>query len=469
MTMNPMQAFVTRCVASMCLAVAACQSLAGPAVIRLEVGQQKTWAQAREISRAATGDPSVVGINVVPPRGVVLTATQPGTAMVSVWEGTNPLPATQFQVVVSPNLGAGKRMLEQQAAGAQVDNAGTSLRLSGNLTSLDSHDNMVKSLLSSTKNRKTGEVAATIQSQTADEIVDASKSAFDVQVRIDIKIVEVSRTRLKEAGFYGSRTSSSGRRGFGGPGSTTGLVNDPTLDKDILYSANGFVPFSDAFNFFYWGNSSKAIFSALETNGFAYTLAEPSLTALSGQTATFLAGGELPIPLRTGSGADSGISVDYKQFGIRLGLTPTVLDANRIAIKVAPEVSELDESLSVTLSGFTIPGLRVRRTETTVALADGETFVISGLVSRETSSTVDKFPVLGDIPILGAFFRSNRFNRDDKELIMIATPHLVRPFAKNARLPNLPGEEVKDYNPGFMRFLLLESGHYNQNNGGFSQ
>ena len=209
-----------------------------------------------------------------------------------------------------------------------------------------------------------------------------------------------------------------------------------------------------------------ATFSALEANGFAYALAEPSLTALSGQTATFLAGGEIPVPFR--SGADSAVSVIYKEFGIRLSLTPTVLEQNRIALKITPEVSEVDPSLSVQSGGYTIPGLRVRRTDTTVAIGDGETFVISGLVSRQSNATIDKFPFLGDIPILGAFFRSSHFERDDKELLMIATPHLVRPFAKNAKLPALPGEDIRDYDPSFMHMFLKETGRFEPPDSGFS-
>jgi pilus assembly protein CpaC len=252
------------------------------------------------------------------------------------------------------------------------------------------------------------------------------------------------------------------------PSNVSGFVDNANTGKTLL-SSSGFVPKADAFNIFLWGANSLTVFSALESNGFAYTLAEPSLTALSGQTATFLAGGELPIPLRTGSGSDSSISVTFKQFGIRLSMTPTVLDGNRLVVQLSPEVSEIDESLSITAGGLTLPGLRVRRTETTVATGDGETFVISGLVSQQTASAVDKFPILGDIPILGAFFRSNRFSRDDRELLMIVTPHLVRPFAKDAKLPALPGEEVKDYDPGYLRFLFLENGKFTQPDSGFSR
>ncbi len=445
-----------RCIAGLAVAAFVCLAQAAPRTIEMTVGQQRTWAQPRDITRAATADNEIVGVNVVAPRGVILTAKKPGSAMVSIWDAADSAePSVQYQIQVRPATGLKPGSLLQHGKDVQVDAAGAKLRLSGALSSLEQHDALTRTLKAP-------------DDKDGNALIDASRSEFDVQVRIDIKIVEVSRSRLQAAGFYHDRMSPNGQaRGLGGPGSLSAFTEEN--GARTATSANGRIPFADAFNFFRWGPNSLSVFSALEANGFAYTLAEPSLTALSGQTATFLAGGEIPIPLRTGSGSDSSISVDYKEFGIRLGLTPTVLDGQRIALRIAPEVSELDENLSVTLGGFNIPGLRVRRTETTVAMADGETFVLSGLVSRQTSSGVDKFPILGDIPIIGAFFRSSRFNRDDKELIMLATPRLVRPFAKDAPLPPLPGEEVRHYDPGYLRFLLQESGHFNAAGSGFSQ
>jgi pilus assembly protein CpaC len=427
---------------------------AAPRTITLEDGQQKTWSQLRPIKRAATGNDDIVGINVIAPRGVIITAKKPGTAMVSVWDDASGEPTTQFQVVVTPSASAARQTLGLDGTHAQISAEGTKLRISGALSSLEKHDAVEAALKSGDPQKPT--VA-----------VDTSTTNFDVQVQIDVKIVEVSRNKLKSAGFYLNRNTNNTRMGVSGPTNLSGFVSDKSTDYvNMLESSSGFIPDANSFNIFKWAGSSLAIFSALESNGFAYTLAEPSLTALSGQTATFLAGGEIPIPFR--SGADGSIIVTYKEFGIRLGLTPTVLDQNRITLKVAPEVSEIDASLSVQLAGFSIPGLRVRRTETTVAIGDGETFVISGLVSRQTTSSIDKFPFLGDIPILGMFFKSDRFDREDKELLMIATPHLVRPFAKSARLPQLPGEELRNYDPGFMRMLLLETGRFKPTDSGFS-
>lgn len=433
--------------AGLCTALTLASSHAAVQTLQLESGQQHSWTQAGNVTRAATGNPDVVGINVVPPKGVVITAKKPGTAMVTVWEsGTHGAPAGQWQVLVTPSGIGGIVPSPSDNAAPQLSADGTHLRLSGVMSSLEGHaalENIARPL-----------------GGKAEDLVNTSTTGFDVQVQIDVKIVEVSRSKLKESGFYYQRHLSNsdgswgGSVGMGGPSTYGGITRSGNETKFNLPS--GGVPFTDAFNIFSISDNVWAAFSALEANGFAYSLAEPSLTALSGQTATFLAGGEIPIPFR--SGADGAISVSFKEFGIRLGLTPTVLDKNRIALKVAPEVSEVDPSLAVQSGGFTIPGLRVRRTDTTVALGDGETFVISGLVSRHSVTAIDKFPFLGDLPVLGAFFRSNRFEREDKELLMIVRPHLVRPFAKEAKLPPLPGEDLRQYDPGYLRFLLLENG-----------
>lgn len=424
---------------------------AAPAVQRLEVGEQKTWSLARPIQRAATANDEVVGINVVPPSGVILTAKKPGSAMVSIWDNSGrSTPASQFQVVVTP---AG---VASSGSGVQVSGSGTKLKLSGELRSLEQQS----ALESAT--REAGD-------KSAANVIDTTTSGFDVQVQIDVKIVEVSRSKLIASGFNWTNGWNGTRlSGMTGPNGLTSLTKNRG-EAGTVTSGNGFVPRADAFNIFTWSSNALAVFSVLESNGFAYTVAEPSLTALSGQTATFLAGGELPIPMRTGSGSDSSVTVKFKEFGIRLGLAPTVLDQQRIALKVAPEVSEIDPALSVEIGGFNIPGLRVRRTETTVALGDGETFVISGLVSRESIGNIDKFPFLGDIPVLGAFFKSNRIERNDKELLMIVTPRLVRPFAAKAKLPDLPGEELKRYDPGFLHMLLMERGRFDGSESGFSQ
>ncbi|MCO8312039.1 type II and III secretion system protein family protein [Pseudomonas mandelii] len=287
---------------------------------------------------------------------------------------------------------------------------------------------------------------------TSVSTVPSEDPLLPIQVQTDIRFVEVSRTKLKEA-----NASIFGRQGnflFGSPRTF------PTIDGIVTPS----VPVNNGmFNFAFASSDTLVSINALEGSGFAYTLARPSLVALSGQSASFLAGGEVPIPVPSSS--SDNISIEYKEFGIRLTLTPTIVGKNRIALKVAPEVSELDFTNAVSIAGTIVPALTVRRTDTSISLADGESFVISGLISTRNNSQVNKFPGLGDIPILGAFFRDNSVNREERELLMIVTPHLVQPLAVNAQLPSLPGEQLRNYDPNFYRMFFLENGDFDSRSG----
>ncbi|MEP3824321.1 MAG: pilus assembly protein N-terminal domain-containing protein [Marinobacter sp.] len=251
-----------------------------------------------------------------------------------------------------------------------------------------------------------------------------------MQVQTDIRVVEVSRQQLNTLGFHYAKLFNGGDNAFG-ISPNGGSFTSP---GGVPGSAAGIG--ADGFNLFSFGSNHLSIINALESGGFAYTLAEPSLVSLSGQNATFLSGGEFPVPI---SGSDGEVQIEYKEFGVSLSLTPTVVDENQIILKVAPEVSDLDFTSGVTTTGgVSVPGLRVRRTETMVSMAPGESFVISGLVSRSTFNNSDKLPGLGNIPILGALFRSDRISSDDRELIMVVTPRFV---SATKELP----EEVKSF------------------------
>jgi pilus assembly protein CpaC len=164
----------------------------------------------------------------------------------------------------------------------------------------------------------------------------------------------------------------------------------------------------------------------------ATLLAEPNLTALSGETASFLAGGEFPIPVSQGNNA---VTIEYKQYGVGLAFTPIVLGDGRISMRVRPEVSQLSDAGAVTVAGFRVPALITRRAETTVELGSGQSFMIAGLLQNTGNNSVDKAPVLGDLPILGALFRSTKFQRSETELVVIVTPYLVRPVSTQMATP----------------------------------
>ncbi|NIR45892.1 MAG: type II and III secretion system protein family protein, partial [Gemmatimonadetes bacterium] len=189
--------------------------------------------------------------------------------------------------------------------------------------------------------------------------------------------------------------------------------------------------------------SIDGLIDALADDGLITILAEPNLTALSGETASFLAGGEFPIPVSQDS---DSITVEFKEFGVGLAFTPTVIGTERISMRVRPEVSQLSTAASVSVAGTSIPGLTTRRAETTVELASGQSFAIAGLLLDDSQEAIQKTPGLGDLPILGALFKSESFQRKETELIIIVTPYLVRPVS-TGDLP-LPTDPLTKGAPG---------------------
>lgn len=307
------------------------------------------------------------------------------------------------------------------------------------------------------------EITLMVMGQASQALSGYAQRAPDIvpQVQTDIRFIEVNRTRLRDVGvsLFGSSNNNLFASPGVGPGSVgVGNIGSLTPGANVPLSSSGF-------NLVVGGGSSRvmAALSALETSGFAYTLARPSLVALSGQSASFLAGGEFPIPVPS-SGSDS-VSIEYKEFGVRLTLTPTVIDERRITLRVAPEVSELDFVNGITIEGTTVPALSVRRSDTSVSLASGESFIISGLISTNRSAQVNQLPGLGSLPIIGAFFRNSQTRSEERELLMIVTPHLVQPIAADAVLPTMPGESLRTYDPSVHELLLFEDGSFNRTSG----
>lgn len=271
--------------------------------------------------------------------------------------------------------------------------------------------------------------ARAVEAAQAGEARDAplsDRSTVEVRsqtVQVEVKIVEFSRSVLKEAGFNLSKV---------------GLNN-----QGFSFQSTRASTLSDAFNLALgFGNANKGTglnltLQLLESNGLARVLAEPTLIATSGQTASFLAGGELPIPVPQGLGTTT---IQYKPFGIRLTVTPTVLSNDRIALKVAPEASDLDYTNALSIDGVPVPAITTRRADTAVELGDGESFIIGGLVSRTTLSNASKVPLLGDIPVIGLLFKQQSYKMNEKELVIMVTPHLVKPIARGTDLSaQLPG------------------------------
>jgi pilus assembly protein CpaC len=235
------------------------------------------------------------------------------------------------------------------------------------------------------------------------------------QVNIRVRFAEVSRTDLESYGVDWSVGFQSGNFQFGM--FKTGAV--PEGGGNLRIGAG---TVDDTVN-------AEVVIEALQRNGVVKILAEPNLTAVTGQTASFLAGGEVPVPVPQGN---DSVTVQYKQFGVSLGFTPTLIGRNRIALHVQPEVSALSDAGTVSAGGFSMPSFVVRRADTTVEVGSGQTFAIAGLFQQRMSRNLQKFPVLGDVPVLGALFQSQRFQREETELVILITPYLVEPVSDHS-------------------------------------
>lgn len=268
------------------------------------------------------------------------------------------------------------------------------------------------------------------------EVVSRLKTATPLQVMLQVKIAEVNRELVKAIGFNIATTPSGDPfirtgRDFATftatpvTGRYSAVINRPGTGSVLATMGRLF------------GIDAAAAIDLAETDGLATLLAQPNLTAVSGETASFLAGGEVPIPLATTLGQ---LSVEYKTYGVSLAFTPTVLSDGRISMRVRPEVSELTSDGAVELNGYRIPAFVTRRTETTVELGSGQSFMIAGLLRNNNNSKTTKTPGLGNLPIIGALFRSQNFERKQTELMVVVTPYLVRPTS--ARIP-LPTDNLR--------------------------
>jgi pilus assembly protein CpaC len=268
---------------------------------------------------------------------------------------------------------------------------------------------------------------------TGTQVVSRIRSATPLQVSLRVRIAEVNRSLMKEIGvnLLGLGDNFSVMQGEGIVLPPAGTVPDPGKDPtgQIIRAVTGTTL---GLNKKLFGLDLVSRLQLSESDGLVTTLAEPTLTALSGETASFLAGGEFPVPISSSLGS---VTVEYKQYGVGLAFTPIVLADGRISMRVRPEVSELSNEGSVKLGDFVIPALVTRRAETTVELGSGQSFMIAGLLRNSNANDINKAPFLGDLPILGALFRSTKYRRAETELVIIVTPYLVRPVSNQLALP----------------------------------
>ncbi len=422
-------------------------------IVALELGVHKLLREPQAIARVAVGDQAIADITVINGRELLITAKKTGITSLLVWpKGSNAAPK-EYRLRVAPATDPLKAAKKDPAlAKAVIDpEAG----LSGQLPDLPSHR----------RAKQATARAAAANGNPSAKLPDQSTVDIETQVTTEVRIVEVKRSAMQQYGLNIFKNVGNTVAGLSVPGANVNVTTNGGYTN-----AGSNLPIANAFNLAI-GNPMAGllgILSILESKGLARTYAEPALTAMSGHTASFLAGGEFPVPVSQG-GSTGGVTIQYREFGVRLSLTPTVLSRNRIGLKVAPEVSDLDFSAGISTGGVAVPALSIRRTDTTVELADGESFVISGLVSNNLVNNINKVPWLGDVPVLGAFFKSVSTSRTDKELIMIVTPHLVRPLKRGSTLPPLPGEKAQAFRPGFGHLIFEERGAFGQEEYGYSR
>ncbi len=399
---------------------------------------------------------------------------------------------TANQVYVFGKAGGETTLYASNAAGQVVYSA--TIRVGSNL---DSIDQMLTLAMPDAKVRVstlngivllTGTVGAPVDSAEAERLVQAFvgeevkvisrlKTATPLQVNLQVRIAEVSRSLVREIGANLLTRDTTGgflfgigraNRSFATIGEAVPSANFPRIDASSQF---GFpagtlsLPFNPATGQFVVGGTSTTFntptdgttavqlagrlfgldvataFDLAERVGLVTTLSQPNLTTLSGETADFLAGGEFPIPINQGLGTTT---IEYKNFGVSLAYTPTVLANGRISMRVRPEVSELSTVGSITLNGFQVPALTTRRAETTVELGSGESFMIAGLLSNSSQSLIEKAPGLGDMPVLGNLFKSREYQRGETELVIVVTPYLVKPV--NANDIVLPTDALRSAN-----------------------
>jgi pilus assembly protein CpaC len=386
--------------------------------VRLSLGEGQMVNLPRSVASVWTSNPKVADVYVNNPHQINLFGKDNGEATVIATAADGSV-VYGAQVRVSQNLPSINDVLRtaMPESDVRVVNVGQTAILMGTVASPEDAA-FAQQLAASELNP--GVDLSKDGSMCKICVINRLKVATPLQVTLKVKIAEVSRDLLKQIGVNLFSTDPTGGFKFGiaqganaaggSPFSVSGIVGGTTL------GAAGKL----------LGLNLSGAIDLAQTDGLATILAEPNLTALSGETASFLAGGEFPIPVSQSLGA---VTIEYKQYGVGLAFTPIVLADGRISMRVRPEVSELSDAGSVTLNNFKVPALTTRRAETTVELGSGQSMMIAGLLRNTNSNSITKAPFLGDLPILGMLFRSTKFQRQETELVVIVTPYLVRPVS----------------------------------------
>ncbi len=412
-----------------------------PQKVSLMVGKSLVIESPTAVTRVSIAAPAFADAIVLSTRQVYLVGKTPGLTNITVWAGDKVL--ATIDVEIYPDIVRLKEKLHDilpLETNIKVSSSDVSITLSGVVSN---QVNLSRALA----------IAAPFG-----KVVNLLEVGGVQQVMLEVRVSEIQKSLMRQLGINFNGVSANGKQ-FGvsllGNLTSIGGLNFPfgatTQDVSPPGATNLSSSVNAVFRFIHDGATWTGFIDALQGEGLLTVLANPTLTSLSGQTASFNAGGEFPIPQASGLGATS---ITYKKYGVSLSFTPTVMSDGKISMQVSPEVSDLDYTNAIESNGFEIPALTEREVSTVVELADGQSFAIAGLLSNEVTEQINKFPFLGDIPILGALFRSSAFKRNETELVVIVTPHLVKPLDMSKQtLPTDKFGEPSDFNFYFLGAL----------------
>jgi pilus assembly protein CpaC len=390
--------------------------------LELTSGKSKVLDLPVAIKRASLANPEVADTVVLSPTQLYLTGKTPGVTNLTLWNESGKMMG-MYDVVIAPDLSRLKENLYKtlpEEKGILVTSSHDHITLSGTSSSAS---NLSRAL-------------SIAEAYAPKKVINSLQVGGVQQVMLEVRVAEMSRELIRRMGINASAATPQGF-GMSALGQITSMLGGNSfsqatggplsallsLNQNVTSTVNG------AFQFQTGNITWSGFIDALQEQSLAKVLAKPTLVALNGQEAAFLAGGEFPIPVPQAFGL---VTIQFKKFGVGLVFTPNILDSKHISLTVAPEVSELDFSNALRTQGFTVPAISTRRAMTTIELADGQSFAIGGLLRDNVRTDVKRFPFLGDIPILGALFRSTSFQKDETELLIIVTPHLVKPLDMTA-------------------------------------
>ncbi len=389
-----------------------------PVAVNVLVGQSRVINFDKPVGRFSVSNPDIAEAILVTPDQVLVNGKAFGQVNFIAWEQSGGKYLV-FDVYVRANL-------------SLIDSQMRTLFPKDDIRLSQANGSVVMS--GSVSDPKTASQAQSVVEAAGFKTVNmlASPVKNMAQVQLQVRVAEVSRNKARELGSsYATVNGGTSTFVSGGGPATLGDHTGGVLSSNFIGSAVNLFLFQNTLGL-------ASYIRALQTQGALRALAEPNLIAMDGQQASFLAGGEFPIPMVQGGGERSTVSVVFKEYGVRLNFKPTIIDEDHIRLDLEPEVSTIDFANGVKFDGFLIPALKTRRAKTSVELRDGQSFALAGLLDNQESKSLSKMPVLGDIPILGALFKSKSFQKSETELMFIVTAHLVKPTSPDD-LPQMRG------------------------------